>query len=91
VLYPATPPESSTLNHEGKNLKDVACISASSLPFNHPVFFPHYQANRQTDHEFNETIREFCNEFENPKVKNLKDIINFNEEHKEICLPERQT
>ena len=46
---------------------------------------------RVKDHEFNAVIKEFCNEFESPKVRTVEDIIKFNEEHKDIALAERKT
>ncbi|KAG0650131.1 amidase [Hyphodiscus hymeniophilus] len=42
-------------------------------------------------HEFKTVIQEFCNEFEDPGVRTVEDIIKFNSEHKEIALPRRNS
>jgi hypothetical protein len=34
-------------------------------------------------------IKEFCNEFENPKVRSVEDIIKFNKKYKDIAMAER--
>ena len=64
-------------------MKDVACM------YHHLKCLP--LANRKCEvREFKNVIQEFCSEFEDPSVKTVEDIINFNLEHKNIALPERK-
>lgn len=47
-------------------------------------------ANNHSDHEFASNIEEFVKCFrDNPDVQNLKDLVEWNEEHADIALPER--
>jgi amidase len=42
-------------------------------------------------HEFNDVIKEFCDGFENPKIRTSGDIIKYNVEHAETAIPERKS
>jgi hypothetical protein len=41
--------------------------------------------------EFNDVIKEFCDGFENPKIRTSGDIIKYNVEHAETAIPERKS
>jgi amidase len=43
------------------------------------------------DREFNDVIQEFCDGFENPKIRTSGDIIEYNKQHAEIAMPPRKS
>ena len=82
VLYPAIPPAPYTLNHNGSGLRQVASTypssSSSFLMESHIE-----QTADKVDYEFRTVLQEFCNEFENPTIRTVEDIISWNEEHRD--------
>ena len=80
MLYPAHAPTPDTIKYNDITSKEVACKFlhlSLDLTFTKVV------------HEFRTVIKEFCNEFEDPKVTDVEDIIKFNEEHEDIAMAER--
>jgi len=51
--------------------------------------YPRFADLKDLVHEFNSVIREFCRGFEDPKVRNAKDIVKFNEDNAKLAMPER--
>lgn len=82
--YPVVLPESAILEHNGIRFKHIKC---EHFPLS---TIQHHDNESIADHEFNNTIQEFCSGFENPKVRTTDDIIKFNAEHAELAMPERQ-
>jgi hypothetical protein len=48
-----------------------------------------FSALKNIVHKFNSVIRDFCDGFDNPKARNAKEIVKFNEDNAEIAMPER--
>jgi amidase len=51
--------------------------------------YPIFSALKNIVHKFNSVIRDFCDGFDNPKARNAKEIVKFNEDNAEIAMPER--
>jgi hypothetical protein len=79
-LFPAELPSPATLEYKGLKMHPVACKFHLYLRFSDL---------KDLVHEFNSVIREFCDGFEDPRVKNAKDIIKFNEDNAKFAMPER--
>lgn len=80
IVYPVELPSQTSLTIEGKN-----CFE--------PVVCRCFRAKcsilmvTRTDAEFKECLQEFIRDYKTTKMHSLAEIINFNLEHPELCLP----
>jgi amidase len=62
-------------------MRDVACKLALYMPL---------CTLTDIDYEFNDVIQEFCEGFENPRIRTSGDIIEYNKQHADRAMPPRQ-
>ena len=82
IVYPVELPPQSSLNLDGKNSFEPIVCEFDLIPNLHDTHTNHAQ-----DSEFKDCLTEFIREFRETKVHSLAEIINFNLEHPELCLP----
>lgn len=82
-MFPAELPSLATLEYKG--LKNSKCIQLRVSSHLYPIFAD----LKDLVHEFNSVIRELCDGFEDPVVRNAKDIVKFNEDNAKFAMPER--
>jgi amidase len=83
IVYPVELPSQASLTIDGENCFEPVVCKCNRCWF-HAI-----QADGDVDSEFKECLTEFIRDFKTTKMHSLAEIINFNLEHPELCLPPR--
>jgi len=85
IVYPIELPSQASLTIDGQNcFEPVVCMCR------HLILEVDYADIEDVDSEFKDCLTEFIRDFKTTKMHSLAEIINFNLEHPELCLPPRQ-
>lgn len=85
IVYPVELPSQASLTIEGQNCFEPVVCKFSQLQLKMAC-----ADDDDVDSEFKECLTEFIRDFKTTKMHSLAEIINFNLEHPELCLPPRQ-